>query len=336
MQPIREAPVSERLAYRSKTWMRSFAESDELSFGMYRSVQRAVQNETKWEKEFISWNSCPLPQPAISATLEHLRKKFIESLPSHAIDSLFGIWVGSPNTVIVAKDDFSVLIRAFDWGNILVPPLNRVFFHQTNQVGKKIFGSGPIDLIYGPSTEGHHPIRAFRQVAHSLLVEARKLAVNTLLKTHPQTIIDLYCGTGEISALIPDSVDWLGIEISRPAVNYANSLKPEKRRVHCAAIGLVEDRLRDRYFTQQVKGSVGVYINPPRPGLTRKAMNEVIQLLQQHKPESVVYLSCSASSLARDLRQLIRGETYRIRSLHPFDFFPQTEHFETLAILDRC
>ena len=45
----------------------------------------------------------------------------------------------------------------------------------------------------------------------------------------------------------------------------------------------------------------------------------------------VVYLSCDAAALGRDLGAL--RERYRIDSLTVFDFYPQTAHIETLAIL---
>lgn len=331
MQPIRGAPISERLSYRSKTWMRSFFTSEELSFGMYR----AVQKETKWSKEFVSWNTCPLPLPAISETLKQLRKILFDTLPSHSRESLFGVWVGTPNLVIVAREDFSDLLDGVEWEKVLRSPLVRVFFHQTSQVGKKVFGSAPIRLIYGPPIGVHHPIRAFRQVAQSLLVEARNLASESLLESKPEIVVDLYCGTGELSTFFPASVGWLGVEISRPAVDYANTLKPGERICHSAYIGLVQDRLKDPKFNEKVRGHIAVYINPPRTGLTREGVSEVNRFLRRNNPNTVAYLSCSASSLARDLRQLTIDNEYRVRSLQPFDFFPQTEHFETLAILER-
>ncbi len=55
-------------------------------------------------------------------------------------------------------------------------------------------------------------------------------------------------------------------------------------------------------------------------------------LLEARAPR-LVYLSCNPASLARDLKGLT--SSYRIESLKMFDFFPHTEHTETLAVLTR-
>ncbi len=46
----------------------------------------------------------------------------------------------------------------------------------------------------------------------------------------------------------------------------------------------------------------------------------------------IAYLSCSAGTLARDLH-LLEIAGYRIDAILPFDFFPQTHHVETLALV---
>jgi 23S rRNA (uracil1939-C5)-methyltransferase len=60
---------------------------------------------------------------------------------------------------------------------------------------------------------------------------------------------------------------------------------------------------------------------------------EVNNWILAEKPERIAYLSCHPRSLAADLRAL--EVAYEIVSLQPFDFFPQTGHAETLALLLR-
>jgi 23S rRNA (uracil1939-C5)-methyltransferase len=47
----------------------------------------------------------------------------------------------------------------------------------------------------------------------------------------------------------------------------------------------------------------------------------------------MVYVSCDPTTLARDLAALQSG--YRIVALHLVDLFPQTEHLETVVVLER-
>ncbi len=73
-----------------------------------------------------------------------------------------------------------------------------------------------------------------------------------------------------------------------------------------------------------------IVLDPPRAG----AGQEVCALLGRVAPAQVVYLSCDATTLARDLGFLTQSG-YRVSALHLIDLFPQTYHVETLAILDR-
>jgi 23S rRNA (uracil1939-C5)-methyltransferase len=70
--------------------------------------------------------------------------------------------------------------------------------------------------------------------------------------------------------------------------------------------------------------------NPPRKGLQAPAL-DVIETLGVRR---MIYVSCSPQTQARDLDRLIRSG-YVLRSLQPFDMFPQTDQVETVAVLER-
>jgi 23S rRNA (uracil1939-C5)-methyltransferase len=71
-------------------------------------------------------------------------------------------------------------------------------------------------------------------------------------------------------------------------------------------------------------------VDPPRAGLSRECLPALVQ------PDfpRILYLSCDAPTLARDLGQLC-GAGYRLSRCQPFDMFPQTTHVETLVELVR-
>lgn len=328
LQSIRPAPPAEQLSYRSKTWLRSHVHAGELSLGMYRAVRAG----TDWIQEFVSWDSCPLHSKAILDITATLKKELMGDLTHFTENSLFGVWLGAPHVVLVARDADLTRLRQIKWGSMLSAPFDQVWVHQTNQVGKKIFQHREFHSLYGDSPRSEHPILAFRQNAQTLLRHARDLALGALLEPQPLLILDLYCGTGDIAEALPESVGWLGIELSGDAVAYAN----QRRRgnaVHQAWVGTVEHRLLDPAVTRHIPANYSLYLNPPRPGLSPEAREVLVNLLKEKRAGRIVYLSCSASSLARDLTTLTQCG-YSVRSLQPFDFFPQTEHFETLAILE--
>jgi tRNA/tmRNA/rRNA uracil-C5-methylase (TrmA/RlmC/RlmD family) len=334
LKPIHPAPECERLAYRSKSWMRSHVEGGEVSFGMFRAVA-GLAREDGWSQEFISWDRCPLHVQAIQKMTLKLKAALMESVPDFVKSALLGIWFGNPHVVIVAKELRLGELRGLPWGELLEAPFEHVWFHRTNQVGKTVFQHREFHRVAGAAAQAADtPILAFRQIAQTLLRQARGEAVQALLARRPKMILDLYCGTGELSALLPEDMGWLGIELSIDAVNFANTLGPMGRASHRAYAGTIEQRLRDARVRSAIVSPYALYLNPPRPGLSPEAEQEVRALIGQTRPESVVYLSCSASSLARDLR-MFEAQGYRVASLQPYDFFPQTEHFETLAILGR-
>ncbi|KKT74726.1 MAG: RNA methyltransferase, partial [Microgenomates group bacterium GW2011_GWA2_44_7] len=49
-------------------------------------------------------------------------------------------------------------------------------------------------------------------------------------------------------------------------------------------------------------------------------------------PKRIVYVSCSPSTLARDLKILCQ-DGYKVSSVQAFDMFPQTTHVETVVKL---
>ncbi|HEX9773419.1 MAG TPA: hypothetical protein VGA44_08135, partial [Steroidobacteraceae bacterium] len=71
------------------------------------------------------------------------------------------------------------------------------------------------------------------------------------------------------------------------------------------------------------------YLNPPRSGLETEVAGA---LAEEFRPARIAYLSCSAGTLARDL-ELLESGGYRIERILPYDYFPQTHHVETLALL---
>jgi 23S rRNA (uracil1939-C5)-methyltransferase len=73
-----------------------------------------------------------------------------------------------------------------------------------------------------------------------------------------------------------------------------------------------------------------VIVDPPRTGISRAAMT----LLLERRPRRLVYVSCDAPTLARDVKALA-GRGYRISQAEAFDLFPNTAHVETLVVVER-
>jgi tRNA/tmRNA/rRNA uracil-C5-methylase (TrmA/RlmC/RlmD family) len=73
-----------------------------------------------------------------------------------------------------------------------------------------------------------------------------------------------------------------------------------------------------------------VVLDPPRTG----AGAQVVRLVSAAEPRAIAYVACDPAALARDLKTF-RAGGWKVRSLRAFDLFPQTHHFETVALLGR-
>ena len=69
-------------------------------------------------------------------------------------------------------------------------------------------------------------------------------------------------------------------------------------------------------------------IDPPATGLTESVRKAITNLA----PQTLIYVSCSPPTLARDLKQL--QHRFAINSVTPLDMFPQTAEIEVLVHLE--
>jgi 23S rRNA (uracil1939-C5)-methyltransferase len=72
-----------------------------------------------------------------------------------------------------------------------------------------------------------------------------------------------------------------------------------------------------------------VLLDPPRAGAS-----EVLAAVSRLNPTRVLYISCHAGSLARDLGLLVHEHGMSLVAAGVLDMFPHTTHVESLAILE--
>jgi 23S rRNA (uracil747-C5)-methyltransferase len=142
----------------------------------------------------------------------------------------------------------------------------------------------------------------------------------------PRSIWDLYCGVGGFALHCAGAArDVIGIETSREAVASAELSARE------ADLSRVVFQAGDAtaFALGASEAPELVIVNPPRRGLS----DELCRWLESSSVQQVVYSSCHAGSLARDLAAMPSLTPRRARL---FDMFPQTAHFEVLALLERA
>ncbi|MBU9847391.1 23S rRNA (uracil(747)-C(5))-methyltransferase RlmC [Rahnella ecdela] len=134
---------------------------------------------------------------------------------------------------------------------------------------------------------------------------------------------DLFCGVGGFGLhCATPAMKLTGIEISAEAIDCAKE--------SAARLGLqnVEFQALDSTGFATGKGEVPdlVLVNPPRRGIGKT----LCEYLGRMAPSTILYSSCNAQTMAKDLTLLTE---YQIERVQLFDMFPHTAHYEVMALL---
>ncbi|WP_073550836.1 23S rRNA (uracil(1939)-C(5))-methyltransferase RlmD [Chroogloeocystis siderophila] len=160
------------------------------------------------------------------------------------------------------------------------------------------------------------------EAAEALLQE---IAQQLNLHGH-EVLLDAYCGIGTLSLPLAQQVrQVIGLELQPTSVQQAQR-NADLNHIHNVTFqaGKVEKLLPHLEIVPDV-----VLLDPPRKGCDRT----VIETLLQVQPPQIVYVSCKAATLARDLKLLCQTGVYHLFCVQPADFFPQTSHVECAAFL---
>lgn len=190
-----------------------------------------------------------------------------------------------------------------------------------------IYGSGYIeDELCGMRFK--ISAKAFYQVNP---VQAGKLyekAISYAGFTGKECVLDAYCGTGTIGMIAaPHVKQVIGVELNQDAVKDAIA-------------GAKKNRLPNIRFYQADAGEFAVdmaregekvdvvLMDPPRSGSSEK----FLEALRTQRPKKIVYVSCNAETLARDLKYLCNNG-YRLKKAAAVDMFPYTDDVEMVCLL---
>lgn len=148
--------------------------------------------------------------------------------------------------------------------------------------------------------------------------------------TGKETVLDAYCGIGTIGLIASKQAGKvIGVELNpdavKDAVNNAKRNGITNAKFYCNDAGKF-------LVNMAAKGEKVdlVIMDPPRSGSTEEFLRSVAEM----KVEKVVYVSCNAETLARDLR-VMRKLGYKAEMGWGVDMFGGTKHVETVCLLSR-
>lgn len=172
--------------------------------------------------------------------------------------------------------------------------------------------------------------RSFFQTNTEVAAALYRQAVEWARELEPAEVVDLYCGVGGFALHLAAADRRVhGVEISVEAVEAARQAAAEMG-LPWSGPGAVTFTAGDATAVERsLEGEVPlVVVNPPRRGLGV----ELAQRLEDSQVRSLIYSSCNARTLARDLAAMPSWRPVQARLL---DMFPHTGHSETAVLLQR-
>jgi 23S rRNA (uracil1939-C5)-methyltransferase len=163
----------------------------------------------------------------------------------------------------------------------------------------------------------------FGQASEGVNASLARHVAETVRPWRADKAVELYAGAGNLSVLLArETTELACIESGRDACDAA--------RANLAARGLATARVVEADAEGYAWGKATrlVVLDPPRTGA-----RAVAERLTTARVAHVVYVSCDAQTLGRDLA--ILEKAYAPVSIATFEMFPQTSHVEAVVALER-
>lgn len=273
------------------------------------------------DKPIVDVEQCPIAVTSINKTLPSLRASFQKQIQS----KIAGTNAGKITPTLLLRDS---AVKPDLSERECLTKQNSII---TETVDKKVFQFLSNDFFQNN-----------RSILPTFLDFLRYQITNAEGKF--KYIVDSYCGSGflgiSLSDVVPANGKVYGIEISESSVKFAqhnaklNGLTDETATF---TAGNSDDMFSHPDFkAAKVEGSQSILLmNPSRKGSSKVFLKQLLKF----KPKMVLYVSCNVFTQARDLQHLEEllggdGPSYRVTNVTGFDFYPQTKHVESVAVLE--
>ncbi|KAL6454546.1 SPAC4G8.07c tRNA [Candida maltosa Xu316] len=284
-------------------------------FTSYKGVTEKLGFQSAQHKGKINIDACPIATREINDKLVEAKEKYL----------------GKPSTVsqLSLRQSLNVNQETGEFNEVALEGQNKVI---TERIGDFMF---------------QFDSNCFFQNNNSILP-----SVLDYIKYHVaqidkpiDNVIDTYCGVGffgiSLSKSFQENTKIFGIEISDSSIKYANH-NVGLNHLDTNKIKFISGDASNMFSNKEFENSgiTGknslVIVDPSRKGSDESFLKQLLDF----EPEVVVYVSCNVFTQARDLAMLekLQGNNvkYKVKDIRGFDFFPQTKHVKSVAILKKC
>ncbi len=216
-----------------------------------------------------------------------------------------------------------------------MPNITSFWWVKNDQISD-VVSFGEKQLVYGrPFIEERFNNMIFRIYPETFFQPNTKTAeklyevvLSFVRQVSARRMLGLFCGSGPIEIFCSGIVEKITGVDNNP-INIKTALENAKNNniKNCDFLCLsAEEFLKENVDPHNYDL---VLVDPPRGGLTQKAISQIIKL----GPKFVIYVSCNPSTLARDIG-ILAENGYRLRKITPVDMFPHTSHLESCSLIE--
>ena len=198
--------------------------------------------------------------------------------------------------------------------------------------------SGNLSVLYGNETlteeicgiEFTVSPQSFLQVNSAQTERLYEKALEFAGIKSTDVVMDIYCGIGTISlAAAKRATRVIGVEKVKRAIEDAKKNAERNKITNAEFFAAGAEEIVPELIKRGERPDI-VILDPPRAGSDEKTLAAICEAA----PDKIVYVSCDAASLARDLK-FICANGYKITRSAACDMFPHTAHIETVVKLER-
>lgn len=263
--------------------------------------------------------------------LRHLLVRKAAKTGQILVDLVTSTQISSQDETALLEGWKQALLDDKDWDGTITGIL-----HTKNDREADIVADEGTEVLYGSTHFNEELLGLSFQISPFSFFQTNSLGAEVLYSTARDFIstgadgaevFDLYSGTGTIAQVIaPAAKHVTGVEIVAEAVEAAKENAALNGLTNCDF--LAGDVLK--VLDDIAQKPDYIILDPPRDGINPKALEKIID----YNVDSLVYISCKPSSLARDLdRFLYKG--YEVKRVACVDMFPGTYHVETVVLMSR-
>ncbi len=208
--------------------------------------------------------------------------------------------------------------------------------HTTNDGVADIVKDEGTEILYGQNYITEEILELTFKITPFSFFQTNSLGAEVLYETAREFIgdgvgndtclYDLYSGTGTIAQVMSPAVrKVIGVEIVEEAVETARENAALNDLSNCEFIAGDVLKVLDNIEEKPDY----IILDPPRDGINPKALRKIID----YGVNSLIYISCKPTSLARDLEML--KDTYEVKRMACVDMFPGTGHVEVICSMSK-